>query len=219
MILQVVPSASPTPSTRTRLLDAAARLFLQQGYADTAMEQVRLAAGASNGSLYHHFPTKALLAQALYAHTLRDFHAALLPAIAQGAGAQAGVTALVRAHIAWVVRHPDRAALLHQLKRHGDVTDASAAVSAANAEAFAALKAWTTAKAQAGEMRALPFYVWMAVVFAPVLSLSERWLYEAAPGDAPTGAPHATGQPTGKPNVTPAVRAALAHAAWSAVAP
>ena len=62
-------------STRSRLLDAAATVFLAHGYAAASMDMVRQAAGVSNGSLYHHFPSKALLADALYAHTLRDFHA------------------------------------------------------------------------------------------------------------------------------------------------
>src|SRR5512139_1478160 len=129
----------PTP-TRDKLLDAAAAVFLEHGYSKASMDQVRQAAGVSNGSLYHHFPTKAELADALYVQTLHDFHGALLAAIKGDADAEAGVKGMVRAYIGWVVRHPDRAALLHKLRREGDITDASAGISAANAEAFGALK-------------------------------------------------------------------------------
>ena len=190
----------PTP-TREKVLDAAAALFLELGYSGTSMDQVRQAAGVSNGSLYHHFPTKEELAEALYVQTLHDFHAALLGAIRGNVGAEAGVKGLVRAYVAWVVKHPDRAALLHKLKRGGDVTDASEGISAANAQAFAALIAWTEAQRANGHMRDLPFHLWMALVFSPAMSLTARWVKEA------------------RPSVPPKVRAALEHAAWMAVAP
>ena len=189
------------PSTRDRVLDAAAAVFLEHGYARASMEQVRQAAGVSNGSLYHHFPTKAELADALYVQTLHDFHGALLAAVRGDVDAESGVKGVVRAYVSWVVKHPDRAALLHKLKREGDVTDASAGISAANAEAFTALRAWTEAQCAAGHMRELPFHLWMALVFAPSMSLTARWVREA------------------RPAVPAKVRAALEHAAWMAVAP
>jgi AcrR family transcriptional regulator len=186
-------------STREKLLDAAATVFLAHGFSAASMDMVRQEAGVSNGSLYHHFPTKALLADALYAHTLRDFHAALLGPITGRATAQSGVKGLIRAYIAWVETHPDRARLLHELRRSGDMTG-GAEIGAANAEAFATLAQWIEAKVAAGEMRAMPFPVWMAVVFSPAMSLTPQWASQT------------------KPAVAPKVRAALEHAAWMAVA-
>jgi AcrR family transcriptional regulator len=188
-------------STRDRLLDAAAAVFLEHGYSTASMDQVRQAAGVSNGSLYHHFPSKAELADALYVQTLHDFHGALLAAIKGDVDAEAGVKGMVRAYVSWVVRHPDRAALLHKLKREGDVTDASAGISAANAETFGALQSWIEAHRAAGQLRDLPFHLWMALVFSPAMSLTARWVKDA------------------RPSVPPKVRAALEHAAWMAVAP
>jgi AcrR family transcriptional regulator len=186
-------------STRSRLLDAAATVFLAHGYAAASMDMVRQAAGVSNGSLYHHFPSKALLADALYAHTLRDFHAALLGPVSGRASAQAGVKGLIRAYIAWVEQHPTRARLLHELRRSGDMTG-GAEIGAANSEAFGALAQWVDAKVAAGDMRALPLPVWMALVFSPAISLTPHW----------------ASQP--QPEVAPRVRAALEHAAWMSVA-
>lgn len=191
--------ASPPLSTRDRLLQAATKVFLAQGFTAASMDMVRQEAGVSNGSLYHHFPTKALLADALYAHTLRDFHAALLQPIAGKASAQAGVKGLMRAYIQWVLQHPDQARLLHALRRGGDVTH-GAEISEANEHAFGALQTWIEQRMEAGEMRAMPFHLWMALVFSPAMSLTQRWV----------------SQPT--PAVAPKVRAALEHAAWMAVA-
>lgn len=186
-------------STREKLLDAAAMVFLQHGFAAASMDMVRQEAGVSNGSLYHHFPTKALLADALYAHTLRDFHAALLGPISGRAAAQSGVKGLIRAYIAWVEQHPDRARLLHELRRSADMTGGTE-MGAANDQAFATLAQWINTRVEAGDMRALPFPIWMALVFSAAISLTPHW----------------TSQPV--PAVAPRVRAALEHAAWMAVA-
>lgn len=186
-------------STREKLLDAAAKAFLAHGFAAASMDMVRQEAGVSNGSLYHHFPTKALLADALYAHTLRNFHAALLGSITKRSTAQSGVKGLIRAYISWVEANPARACLLHELRRTGDMTG-GAEMGAANEQAFGTLVQWIDGKAAAGEMRAMPFQIWMAVVFSPAISLTPHWASQ------------------GRPAVATKVRAALEHAAWMAVA-
>jgi AcrR family transcriptional regulator len=186
-------------STKSRLLDAATRVFLAHGFHAASMDLVRQEAGVSNGSLYHHYPTKALLADALYAHTLRDFHATLLVPIAGRAGAQAGVKGIIRAYLEWVVRHPERARLLHELRRSG-LAEGGAEMTAANDDGFGALAVWVARRTEAGEMRAMPFPIWMALVFAPAISLTPHW----------------ASQP--EPTISPKVRAALEHAAWMAVA-
>lgn len=187
-------------STKALLLEAAAKVFLQHGFTAASMDLVRQEAGVSNGSLYHHYPTKAALADALYAYTLRDFHSALLVAISGRASAQAGVKGLIRSYVQWVVEHPERARLLHKLRRVGDMADAASRRNEANAEAFSALSAWMHKQVEAGEMRAMPFPVWMALVFSPALSLTQQWVTQTPP------------------SVPPKARAALEHGAWMAVA-
>jgi AcrR family transcriptional regulator len=53
-------------STRATLLAAAREVFTQQGYAQAAITDIVALAGASVGSLYHHFAGKADLYLALY---------------------------------------------------------------------------------------------------------------------------------------------------------
>lgn len=190
----------PAP-TKARLLEAAALVFLRHGFAGASMELVRQEAGVSNGSLYHHYPTKAQLADALYAHTLRELHAALLVPIAGRAGAATGVTGLVREYVQWVLGHPAGARLLHELRRSGGLHGGAGEWEQANAEGFGALRAWVERKTGSGEMRPLPFAVWTACVFAPAMTLTRHWLDQSPP------------------HVAPAVRRALEHAAWMAVAP
>lgn len=186
-------------SPKSQILQAAAALFLAQGFDATSMEQVRQRAGVSNGSLYHHYPTRNHLALALYEAALADFHAALLKPLAAEPPAEAGVRGLVAAHIAWVVKHPDRARVLHELRRTTAIAGAEPDWGALNAEAYAALRRWVEACVQRGEMKHMAFGVWIALAFAPLLQLTPRWLQQP------------------KPAVPPALRALLADAAWASV--
>lgn len=202
--MTTTPSSDPSPgpgSTKAALLEAAKALFLSQGFEATSMDQVRQRAGVSNGSLYHHYPTKNHLARALYEDALRHFHAALLTAIAQEVSAQQGVQAMVATYIAWVHQHPDRARVLHELRHTTAIAGAESDWGSLNAEAVGRLRAWVRQQAEAGRLQALPFPVWMALVFAPVLQLTPQWLKQP------------------RPSVPPKLRAALALAAWRAVAP
>ena len=56
--------ARPSPA-RERILDAAQRLTMEQGFGSTTVEAVLDRAGASKGAFFHHFPTKADLGHAL----------------------------------------------------------------------------------------------------------------------------------------------------------
>ena len=48
------------------LLDAGAALFAEKGYEATTMTEIAARAGAAIGSLYQFFPSKEVLAQALF---------------------------------------------------------------------------------------------------------------------------------------------------------
>lgn len=187
-------------TTKSRLLDAATTVFLSQGYAAASMDMIRQEAGVSNGSLYHHFPTKAHLADAVYAGWLRQLHGHLFRNLGPQVGAERGVTGLLKDYVQWVLAHPDGARLLHELRRTAGLSDAGE-WSRANQEGLDTLGQWIAQKVEAGEMRALPLPVWLAIVFGPALALTPLWV----------------AQP--RPAVAPKVRAALEHAAWLGVAP
>jgi AcrR family transcriptional regulator len=189
------------PGARERLLQAATDLFVAQGVGAVSMDLVRQHAGVSNGSLYHHFPTRQQLIGALYAEVLVDYQRTLLARLQQARDAETGVKALVGAHIDWVLAAPGKARLLHELRRGDALPAGDAPWAAPNADAFAALARWTAAHVATGALRALPLRVWNALVFAPVLSLTPHWL---------------AGDP---PQVDALVREALAEGAWRAVSP
>ena len=66
----MTPPLASQPDTRTRILDAAARLFHEQGFNATGVSTILREAGVNPGSLYNLFPSKdALLAAVLERYT------------------------------------------------------------------------------------------------------------------------------------------------------
>lgn len=54
-----------TPDTRTRILEAAARVFAQKGYHETRVDDIVAESGTSKGSVYFHFVSKEKIFLAL----------------------------------------------------------------------------------------------------------------------------------------------------------
>jgi AcrR family transcriptional regulator len=59
-------------ATRQRFLAVATRLFAERGYEGTSIEAILEETGASRGSLYHHFPGKEALFEAVLIRLLED---------------------------------------------------------------------------------------------------------------------------------------------------
>ena len=67
---------SEVSSTRLRILDAAAKLFRENGYAGTSQRDIASACGLQAASLYHHFASKEeVLAEVLDVGILRPLNA------------------------------------------------------------------------------------------------------------------------------------------------
>ena len=59
------PRQARAIARREQLLDAAAQVFAQRGYADAQMDEIAATADTSKGGLYFHFPTKEALIAAV----------------------------------------------------------------------------------------------------------------------------------------------------------
>jgi len=70
--------ATPAPTTRERLIQAAIALFWERGYANTSMSDLLNAAQANSGSFYHFFDSKEELLLAVLDRYLAMLHPQLV---------------------------------------------------------------------------------------------------------------------------------------------
>lgn len=63
---------------RERVIRAARKLFVQQGYHNVSIPEIVAAAEVSTGAIYSYFPNKAELARYIHEQTLDSFHALFL---------------------------------------------------------------------------------------------------------------------------------------------
>jgi AcrR family transcriptional regulator len=80
-------------ATRSLLIDVARRSFTEQGYAATSIDDIIRQAGVARGALYHHFPGKEALFQAVY----ETVEAEVVTAVMDAAAAQSSAWDAVRA--------------------------------------------------------------------------------------------------------------------------
>ena len=58
-------------SLKTRIMDVATRLFSQKGFRYTAISEIAKAAGAAEGTIFHHFKSK----EGLFLEVLKELRA------------------------------------------------------------------------------------------------------------------------------------------------
>jgi AcrR family transcriptional regulator len=114
------------------ILEAAAQLFAEHGYARTTTNKIALRAGVSIGSLYQYFPDKDALLERLLEDHHRDVHRVLERSLAELAdpavGLEDGLRSLMRRLVELHAAHPEltralRPDVLHQSRiepKHGE---------------------------------------------------------------------------------------------------
>src|SRR3954468_9140987 len=132
-------------SARDRILAAARTRFAADGVYGATLDQVREDAQVSVGAIYHHFPDKERLAEAVWLDALERYQAGFLAALRSATTARDGVVAAVEHHPAWVAANRDDATLLLSAR--------PAAARGPNRAFFRAVRAWW--RAHAGELRDL----------------------------------------------------------------
>ncbi|WP_068002902.1 TetR/AcrR family transcriptional regulator [Nocardia pseudobrasiliensis] len=155
---------------RDRLLLAAERQFAEFGAVETTLGQIRDAAGASVGALYHHFPDKAELYRQVWANALADYQRGLWQVVGEAADARSGVTGGVLEHLRWVAENQYRAKVLTSARPPG------IRESEANREALRNIWRWWRTHASYGVVRDLEFDLVYALWFGPAQEYTRQWL-------------------------------------------
>lgn len=172
-----MPSQRIERTRRDALLDAALTLFDARGYGATTMTAIQQATGASTGSLYHHFPSKAHLAAALQERALADYQYGFVRILEEHPDdAEAGVRATVAYHLGWVSEHLGQARLLYTL-HDPDVSELAAPrLAVLNKDFFDRVHAWYTRQADRNRVRVFPFDVLACVWIGPAQEMARSSL-------------------------------------------
>ena len=186
------------------ILDAALSTFVQHGFERTTTADIVARAGISNGALFHHFPSKDALAEALYVRGIASYQEGLVLALERHRGAEAAratIRSAVHHHLAWVEANRDLAHFMYERGRPDWQPAHGAAVRKLNRSAALHVRDWIAPLAAAGVVRDLPLAVLAACVVGPAHFVARRWLSGMIPA-----------RPTSFAD-------ALAEAAWAALAP
>jgi AcrR family transcriptional regulator len=168
-------SRAPT-ERQLSILVAASTCFGRDGFAATSVQDICREAGASVGTLYHHFGNKEGVASALYVEALRRYQQGLLTVLESSAGARDGVRAVVHYHLRWVSEN--RALARHLLGRH----DAEAPLRARDDigvlnRAFGQrTENWINTMQNKGQLRPLGYPLHVALLIGPAQQVTREWL-------------------------------------------
>jgi AcrR family transcriptional regulator len=164
-------------STRARIMDAALECFLARGYEQTTVARIREKSGVSNGALFHHFPSKESIADALYVDALSSFQGGLWRLIRRRPRSlRAAVRDTIAHQLRWIEEHPDLARFVY-MRGHPDWESPGAtAVESLNRELAAAFRSWLDPLVKAGEVRPMSMLLITAIVSGPAHAIARRWL-------------------------------------------
>jgi AcrR family transcriptional regulator len=94
-------------SRREELLEIAARLFAERGFAGVTMDDIGAEAGISGPALYHHFESKDSMLGEMLVSISEHLHRGGAEAMAGHPAAAEALRALVRQQVSFAVGHPE----------------------------------------------------------------------------------------------------------------
>jgi AcrR family transcriptional regulator len=110
------PRNEPRQEPRQEILRTAARLFQQQGYDATSMNDVAAALKLSKGGLYHHFQSKDEILFHIMSHAMEITEERVINVVRRTEGPEERLRTLIRLHIQVVLSPEDReiTVMLHE---------------------------------------------------------------------------------------------------------
>jgi AcrR family transcriptional regulator len=168
--------ADATRRRRQAILDAALACFSDVGYDQTTLADIRQRAGASTGSIYHHFGSKEQIAATLYLDGVRQTQEAGLRAVLRTRTGRTGVAAQVNAYIDWVVAHPEMARFLFAMRHAPFLDEAEPTIDGLNRDVHARAATWIADRVAAGDLPDLEPAIRGAIVFGPCRHWAGSWL-------------------------------------------
>ncbi|MER7642328.1 MULTISPECIES: TetR/AcrR family transcriptional regulator [unclassified Streptomyces] len=162
--------------TADLILDAALRLFAEQGEQGLTVNAVTKASGVSLGSLYHHFGSLDGLFDALTERWLSRLLGELIAAMHATRTARTGIRAIVRTHLTFVREHRDAALLLHSARTDQRNMIQARYLRDTQEARLSVFAVWIQSHVDSGELAPLPLPLLESLVLGPLVGVVRRWL-------------------------------------------
>ncbi len=152
------------------------------------MEHIRVASGASNGSIYHHFGSKQAIALELYEEGRRRYETDMLAALHRETAPEAGVRALVAGHLRWGQAHRDWSLLLTRLGTADIAGEFPERIATLHAGFAKAVHAWFAPFIRRRLVADLPPEIFLLQALGPGMAFARLWLAGATALDVKAAA-------------------------------
>jgi AcrR family transcriptional regulator len=169
-------SQAPRSDRRNAILMSALECFNQDGIEATSVDEIGRRAGASVGSIYHHFKGKEGLAISLLAEGMRRNAQQLEKRLRGARTARQGVKAAVESLVDWISNNPEWARYIYTVSSSRLMQVGRSQLQEVNAYNAKIIADFFGRHCEAGAFRQLPRDCVASVVLGPVHDYARRWL-------------------------------------------
>lgn len=164
------------PSRQAIILQAALQCFLDNGYENTSIEDIRQLSGASVGSIYHHFGSKARIASHLYIEGHKNKHQHIVGQLIMASCAETTLKTLITAYIDWTKENQGWAKFLLTF-HHSVMPDDLATHEQDQRQHFTNNLLHTINQyVEDGKIKKMTSELYVPVIFGPIISVSRDCL-------------------------------------------
>ena len=167
--------ADDSQKRRREILAAALHCFHAHGYEKTTLADIRDRAGASIGSIYHHFGGKEQIFAALYLDAIAKAQSFNLRALRRARTLEQAVHGLVRSYLQWVNTHRELAGFVLTMRRAEFMQDAEEDLERINRKFRKELDGWL-AQYDDGRLAGIAPDLLFALLIGPSEEFARRWL-------------------------------------------
>ena|SRR5436305_3319295 len=158
-------------------MEGALTCFLEEGYERTTIARILERSGVSNGALFHHFPSKAAIAGAIYVDAIASFQQGLWDLLQRRPRSlRAAVRGALSHQMSWTEQHPDLARFVYTRGHLEWDSPGGPTVAALNRDLGGAFKDWISPLISSGEVRPRSMLLITAIVSGPAHAIARRWL-------------------------------------------
>lgn len=170
------PSKRDSVDRRSAILMAALQCFNENGIEASPIDEIGRRAGASIGSIYHHFSSKEGIAIALLAEGMRSNAQQLEKRLRKVNTAQQGIKTVVASLIDWIAANPEWARFIYTVSSSRLAQAGRAQLQEVNDYHAKVIGEFFNPHVQAGAFRRLPQDCLPSLILGPVHDYARRWL-------------------------------------------